>query len=264
MIKILTCFSVVNDTDDVTRTDWEKASDQNFIIDYTNQMINPYDEAAIEYALKYKEAAARCGIMAHITAVSVGQSLEEAIFRNLFAVGIDRIVLLRNNAQIAFDPDSVSKILKDFIKGDNYDSIFLGQQNSITCNGQTGARLSVYLGLPLISYISDIQFTKDKLHVICKTRFGFQSAIVEPGGVFCFYNAQHPYLRVATLREKLKVSEKQIEEYMVETDEKQEDELSLVSLSYQPMVRKCKLITGDSTKEKAHLLLEHYLHCRGV
>jgi electron transfer flavoprotein alpha/beta subunit len=263
MVKILVCFSIVDNTDDVIRSDWEKFSKDNYNIDYTQKIINPYDESAIEYTLRIKDAAAGSGETIHITAVTIGQSLREIIYKNLFAVGVDRIVLLKSSSQVMFDPESTSRILEDFINSGCFDAVFLGQQNSITCNGQTAARLSVYLGLPYIGYITDMGFMGDKLRVKCKTRSGFQTASVPPKGVFSFYNTEHPYLRMATLREKLKVAKKQIEEYDAKTNAGQDEELFLESLSFEPMIRKCRMITGSSTKEKAYLLLKNFLQYGG-
>jgi len=263
MIKILVCFSIVDNTDDVLRSDWEILSKDNLSIDYTQKIINPYDESAIEYALRIKDTASESGMTVHITAVTIGQSLKDIIFKNLFAVGVDRIVLLKNSSQNMFDPDSTSRILENFINSERFDMVFLGQQNSITCSGQTAARLSVYLDLPYTGYIADMELIGDKLRVKCKTRSGFQSASVIPKGVFSFYNTEHPYLRIATLREKLKVAEKQVEEYEAKTDAEHDEELLLESFSYIPMVRKCKMIEGSSTKEKACILLKSFLNDGG-
>ena len=91
-MNILCCFKLVNDLDLVMETDWQAASVSGVDLSYSKRIINCYDEAGLETALRIKDCAERCGEDVFISAVTVGDGNYDAFFKNLFAVGIGRIL----------------------------------------------------------------------------------------------------------------------------------------------------------------------------
>ena len=260
MIRILICFAVVHDTENVLKSDWENLTSQNPGIEHSNMIIDTYDESALEYALQCKEMASKVTCPIHLTALTVGQSLSATIYQNLFAVGVDRVVLLKEKAPVSFCPSRISRVIHKFTCDERFDAIFMGQQNSITCNGQTGIRLSNLLNVPLISYVNDVVFINNKFHVKTKKRLQYTRAVIEQPAIYCFFNAERSYLRMATLREKLKVQSREIDVFDVDkTFDQQENEINLISLSYNPVTRNCQFINGQNAGEKAQVLLSLFM-----
>ena len=258
MLELLVCFSIVNDTADITRNDWRKLAGGHFPIDSTRMIIDSYDEAALEYALRVKEEASASGRGARCTALTIAEGLDESFSRSLFAIGFDRVLLLRTEPLTGFRPDDISNILSLFLTQERFDMIFLGRQNSLSCGGQTAARLSALSGLPCIGHTTDCSFDGSRLRAVCKTKNGQVSAYVAPSGIFSFDDAVHPYLRIATLRDKMSAGGKAAE--IIDLPARSfDDEVRLISVSYDPPRRDCVMIEAETAGEKAASLLKLFV-----
>ena len=125
----------------------EKIAIQNGVIqeDGVEFVINPYDEFAVEEALRIKES-----IGADVTVVSVGPARAESALRTALAMGADRAVLIEENDG-AFDEHSVSKILAAFARREKYDLILVGNMTVDYGGAQTGPRLAEELDIPHVT-----------------------------------------------------------------------------------------------------------------
>ena len=106
--------------------------------------MNPFDEIAVEEALRLKEA----GKAAEVIAVSIGPSQAQETIRTALAMGADRGILVKTDDQV--EPLAVAKILKGIIDAEKPMLVILGKQAIDDDSNQTGQMLSALLGLSLI------------------------------------------------------------------------------------------------------------------
>src|SRR5271167_4491442 len=101
--------------------------------------MNPFDEIAVEEAVRLKEA----GKVQEIVAVSVGPQQAQETIRTALAIGADRGVLV---LQEGAEPLAVAKILKALVVRDKIDLAILGKQAIDDDSNQTGQMLAALLG----------------------------------------------------------------------------------------------------------------------
>lgn len=253
-MNIAVYFSVLCDTDEVLKSTWEALSVGQIDLGYANRIINPYDETAIEYALRIKDAAAAAGEAVDVTLFTLGGELPAAITDNLFAVGIDRIHCIGAREFDLLHTDMQLYQVEQYLRAHPFDCLFMGQQNSYSCNSSLGVSLAARLNLPYVGYISHLQYDGGALQVKCHTAKGFQSASVSTQAVFSFENTEHPYLRIATLRERLKTRGKAPELLPLFPGTPQPQPMP-EAFFYRPPLRKCQRIEGDSIASRAAQLL---------
>lgn len=145
-MKIAVCISQVPDT-----TTKIKVGSDGKTIDPKDVtfIINPFDEFAVEEALKLKEKNG-----GETIAVSVGKETFKETLRKAFAMGIDRGVLVKTDVEL--DSYSVAKNLAVVLKELNPDIIIFGKQSVDYDGSQVGIMTAEFLGLPSISVVVDL------------------------------------------------------------------------------------------------------------
>jgi len=109
-------------------------------IDNVKMGVNPFDENAIEEALRLKEK----GIATEIVAVTLGSSINQDVLRHALAMGVDRAVLVESDAVL--QPLGVAKLLKAVVEREQPSLVILGKQAIDDDAGQTGQILAGLLG----------------------------------------------------------------------------------------------------------------------
>lgn len=112
--------------------------------------INPFDENAIEEALRHKER----GQAKEIIAVTVGPAEAQDILRHALAMGVDRAVRVDTNETM--QPLGVAKLLKAVVERERPDMVLLGKQAIDDDAGQTGQMLAALMGWPQGTFISTL------------------------------------------------------------------------------------------------------------
>jgi electron transfer flavoprotein beta subunit len=113
-------------------------------------VINPYDEYALEEALKIKEAQG-----GEVTVISVGGSGVVAAIRNALAMGADKAVLLKTDAEL--DNLGVAKLLAAELKDKTFDLILCGKQSVDDDAAQVGPMLAEMLELPCSTVVVKLE-----------------------------------------------------------------------------------------------------------
>lgn len=121
-------------------------------------IVNPYDEFAIEEALRLKEKFGD----GEVTLVSLGGEKTEEALRTGLAMGADRAVLVRDSALAGSDSYVTAKVLAAAIKGLTYDLIFCGKQAVDDDCAQVGAALAEFLDLPHVEVVAKVEVAPDK------------------------------------------------------------------------------------------------------
>ena len=118
--------------------------------------INPYDEHAIEAALRLKEQ----GIAIEVVAVAIGTAANQEVLRHAFAMGVDRAILVESAVNL--QPLAVAKILKSIVLREQPQLILLGKQAIDDDTSQTGQMLAALLDYPQGAFASSIEVEGDE------------------------------------------------------------------------------------------------------
>jgi electron transfer flavoprotein beta subunit len=119
--------------------------------------MNPFDEIAVEEAVRLKEK----GTVTEIVAVSVGPTKAQETIRTALSMGADRGLLVETPEGPAVEPLTVAKLLKGVIGAEKPSFIILGKQAIDDDCGQTGQMLAALLGWPQATFASKIVIEGD-------------------------------------------------------------------------------------------------------
>ncbi len=124
-------------------------------------VISPFDENAMEAALKIKDA-----IGGKITAISLGSNLTRDVVKKPLSMGADELILLEDAAFVGGDSWSTAYALAMAIKKiGEYDIIFCGRQAADWDSGQTGSGIAEILGLPSVTLAKKVEVVDGKAKV---------------------------------------------------------------------------------------------------
>ena len=101
---------------------------------------NPFDEIAVEEAVRLKET----GVVSEVVAVSVGPAAAQETLRTALAIGADRAILVQSDDDV--QPLAVAKILRHLAETEKPDLVILGKQAIDDDSNQTGQMLAALLG----------------------------------------------------------------------------------------------------------------------
>ena len=166
-MKILVCLKQVPDTQDIKWT--EKGT---MIREGVESIINPYDEYALEYALKIKEKFPDT----KITAISMGPLQAKSLLKVAIAKGADDAILACDKKFAGADTFATSMTLTQTIKtfAPDFDLILCGQFAIDGDTAQTAPSLAQHLNIPSITFVRELlDFEKNKLTVQRETDEGF-------------------------------------------------------------------------------------------
>jgi len=121
--------------------------------------INPFDEIAVEEAVRLKER----GVATEVLAVSCGPAQCQETLRTAMAMGADRAILLQTDDEL--QPLAVAKLLRYLAQKESPDLIILGKQAIDSDAGQTGQMLASLLGCSQATYASELNFQDGRLRV---------------------------------------------------------------------------------------------------
>ena len=153
MMKILVTVKRVVDYNVKVRA---KADGSGVVIANVKMSMNPFDEIAVEQAIRLKEA----GVATEIVAVSLGVSQCQETLRTALAMGADRAILVESNAEL--QPLTVAKLLKAVVAKEAPDLIIMGKQAIDDDCNQTGQMLAALLNWPQATFASKVSIADGK------------------------------------------------------------------------------------------------------
>ncbi len=167
--------------------------------------MNPFDEIAVEEALRLKEA----GKASEIVAVSIGPAQAAETIRTALAMGADRGILVKTES--AAEPLAVAKILKAIAATEQPGLIIMGKQAIDDDCNQTGQMLAALLGWPQGTFASKVAIDGDALVVTREVDGGLQTVKLKlPAIVTADLRLNEP--RYASLPNIMKAKKKPIED----------------------------------------------------
>lgn len=146
-MNILVFVKRVPDTESKIRI---AADGKGIVEEGLNFIISPYDEYAVEEALRLREAKG-----GKITAISVGKEEALLILRKCLAMGVDEAVLIKDPAPESFDGLKTAAVIASLIKQrfSDFDLLLFGKQSFGADNAQVPAMVAEFLGIPQVNVV---------------------------------------------------------------------------------------------------------------
>ena len=166
--------------------------------------MNPFDEIAVEEAVRLKEK----GVVSEIIAVSCGDAKAQETLRTAMAIGADRGILVETTEEL--QPLAVAKLLKALLDKEQPQLIILGKQAIDDDANQTGQMLAALADLPQATFASKVEIEGDKAKVTREVDGGLETiAISLPAVVTTDLRLNEP--RYVTLPNIMKAKKKQLD-----------------------------------------------------
>ena len=137
--------------------------------------MNPFDEIAVEEALRLKEK----GLVAEIVVVSVGPAKAQETIRTALSMGADRGLLIETPEGAAVEPLAVAKLLKGAVEAEQPKIVILGKQAIDDDCNQTGQMLAALWNRPQATFASAVEIAGDKAKVTREVDAGLETIEVD-------------------------------------------------------------------------------------
>ena len=166
--------------------------------------MNPFDEIAVEEAVRLKEA----GVATEIVVVSCGVQACQETLRTALAIGADRAILVETAVDL--QPLAVAKLLQKVALKENPGLVILGKQAIDDDSNQTGQMLAALLGWPQATFASKLILEKEKATVTREVDGGLETLSIKlPAVVTTDLRLNEP--RYVTLPNIMKAKKKTLE-----------------------------------------------------
>jgi electron transfer flavoprotein beta subunit len=170
-MKILVPFKSVLDPNDTTVPGGASSAPKS--------VINPFDEIAIEEALRIRER----GEATEIVGVTIGGPATDEQIRAALAMGIDRAIRIDDSR--ALDPYAVARILRAVVEKETPHVVIMGKQAVDDDSNQVGQMLAALLAWPQATFVSKIEFLDNKTRARCmrETDDGLEVVAIKLPGI---------------------------------------------------------------------------------
>lgn len=243
-MKIIVCVKDVPDTESNIRIAHDGKGIEEESVTF---ILNPYDEFAVEEALRIKESNG-----GEVTALTVGLQSSERVLRACFGLGVDHGILMRDD-NFTNDPFITASTLASYLRNISFDILLFGKKGVDLNYGQVGVMVSEILGIPSVSAITKLELREskvlcyreaegnlEKLEVPLPAAFTAEKGLNEP---------RYPSLKLKMLAKK--------KEIQVVEVQKIDSRISIVKIEYPPKRPEGKII--KDSPEAASKLVD-FLH----
>lgn len=248
-MDILVCIKQVPDTESKIVINSES---NGIVTEGIKYVMNPYDEFAVEEALKIKE-----NIGGTVTIVCMGPQRSKEVIRSALAMGADTGLHLNDVAFEGSDSYSTAMILASAIKSLSYDIILCGKQAVDLDNAQVYAALGELLGISHVSIVTKLDISDDRNSVIAERDIeGGDKELIQtslPAIIACQKGINEP--RIASLRGIMQAKKKSIDEYdLSKMDLSAENvgvkgsKVNIRKYTSPPQRGACKIIDGETNE----------------
>lgn len=244
-IRIVVCVKQVVDPEAPASSFKVDAASRTIAADGVPPVINPYDESALEVALRIKEALPET----KITAVGLGAKLARPVMMKALAVGADELYLLEDST-LSADSRATASVLAAAIRRIGFDLVLAGRQASDTNSGTVGLLLATLLGVPAVTWARKAEIDGSGLKVERVIPEGYETLRGQlPALVTVSHEAGQ--LRTPKLMDIRKAKQKPVQSLTIaELGIKMpERAVELVGLQPQDRKRHCRIIEGENQEQ---------------
>jgi electron transfer flavoprotein alpha/beta subunit len=185
-----------------------KFSEGKPIVAGTPTMMNPFDEYALETALRLKEQA---GGDSTVTVISLGPATTKEIVKKAIAAGADDAFLLSDPAFEDGDSTAAAYALAQATKSlaPDFKILIFGQMALDDASAQTGPQVAEILGLPSVTFGKNVQLAGDTLKIFRETERGTEECDMQLPGVICMMKCDYE-LRSSNIKGVMKANKTEI------------------------------------------------------
>ena len=181
-----------------------KADGSGIESDQMKYAVNPFDEIAVEEAMRLKEA----GAAKEVVAVSCGAAACQETLRTALAIGADRAILVESNDEL--QPLAVAKLLKAVCEKEKPEIVIMGKQAIDDDSNQTGQMLAALMGWPQATFASKVKVADGKAEVTREVDGGLETVSIKlPAVITTDLRLNEP--RYVTLPNIMKAKKKPLE-----------------------------------------------------
>ena len=181
-----------------------KADETDVDLANVKMSMNPFDEIAVEEAVRLKEK----GIVTEVVAVSCGPAACQDTLRSAMAMGADRGILVESNNEL--QPLGVAKLLKAVCEKEGPSLLICGKQAIDDDSNQTGQMLAALMDWPQATFASKVELAGDKVTVTREIDGGLETLSIKlPAVVTTDLRLNEP--RYATLPNIMKAKKKPLD-----------------------------------------------------
>tara|TARA_X000001036_G_scaffold134790_1_gene127559 strand:- start:453 stop:1202 length:750 start_codon:yes stop_codon:yes gene_type:complete len=186
-----------------------KSDNSGVELDNVKMSMNPFDEIAVEEALRLKEK----GIATEVIAISIGSTQVQETIRNALAMGADSGIFVEATNNL--EPLNIAKIISSIVKKENIHLLILGKQAIDDDMNATGQMIAALLGWPQATFASKIDISDEKAIVSREVDGGIENIEVSlPAVISTDLRLNEP--RYASLPNIMKAKKKPINQIQVD------------------------------------------------
>mgnify|MGYP001119260450 CR=1 FL=1 len=265
-MKVLGCFKIVPDLDLVVEEDWTEKEQLKIDTGYVKLVWNCFDESALEMMLRLSDLSEGFDVVYELSALTVGKQKHESFLKTLYALGFKHGIRICNEEELLFDSEQIAEGIANYVKTrETQDVIVTGIQSSDGSNRKTPYLIAEKLGWPCITQVIGMETVDEMtLKVTCQIPGGELTQTVKTPCVLAVGNASCAYLRIPTLKDKMKLGKQPIEQISPESlgMKTVREHAKIVALHSVERKRNTIVISGETPKEKAESLYKEYLKGR--
>ena len=186
-----------------------KSDNSGVELDNVKMSMNPFDEIAVEEALRLKEK----GMVEEVIAISIGSSQVQETIRNALAMGADSGIFVETNELL--EPLNIAKIISSIATKENFGLIILGKQAIDDDMNATGQMTAALLGWAQATFASKVEIKENKAFVSREVDGGIENIEVNlPAIISTDLRLNEP--RYASLPNIMKAKKKSIQHFSIE------------------------------------------------
>jgi len=266
-MNVLVCFKILPDLDQLSVSDWLVDGCSRVETRFVKKIINPYDESALELALKLADQARGKALTSNLNALTIADSEANLTLKSLRALGYQEAVRIEADRDLDFAPENVATLIAAYVLStDRLDLIMMGRQSGVGDNAKTPLLTAELLQWPCITQVTAVE--KDSAgtyKVTAMTDEGTVIRVIEPPCVLAVGNAPSSTLRVPTLKAIKEQAEIPVKTYTADELRNATPHLplkpdaELLKIEVVNRKREGIIIEGADATEKAQILYQSYL-----
>ncbi len=268
-MRIAVGFKVTPDYEALRTSDWQRAATDRPETRFVRRVLNVFDEAALEMALRLRDERAGRSLETGVAAFSVAGREADSFLTTLRALGYAPAVRVEAGAEFDFAPGATAELVAAAVRRLGADVVLLGGRCGPGDSGVVPVLVAETLGRPCLTQVTQLDPAgDDRLRVTFADDDGPVRAIVRPPCVLGVGNAVVSMLRVPTLKDRLAARDRQLEvltpaELGVDVEAALAREpAALRGLETIDRGRAGAVVAGRTAEEKARALYEAHLRER--
>lgn len=261
-MNIFIAPAIVPELEALSREDWVSDSNNQVNVSFVPLDWNSCDESALELSLRIRAE----GTPIRRCAVTIGPKNRERFLKTLAALKFDRLIRVEEEGyDIRFCPEAVAQIIAALAKEEQADVILMGRQSPVGENAQTPLIVAELLKIPCLTQVMQLEALENGiLEVVCRVDGGLQTYHVQAPCVLSVGDVPSTYLRVPTLKDKMKfgklpIEHKSIRDFPDAVRSLHENNVELFSLCPIVQEREGTPAAGETMQEKVHNLTDGVL-----